>query len=489
MKLSFIKASALALAAIVSSQPADAITEKARATARISVENLGNMEVQYNRSYGGVWLQMDETVSLPSDSIAVISMPTDSIERVIIKLNDPCANRYPAFLSLYLLPGTTDIKIDPTADDIISVSPSSGNPLDVKAADATRELYAMWFALVTRSHDSRGVWNDTIASSVSGRIMGCVDSICAAYSDASPVVAAALRQDAMTEAISVYCARYLQVDPDRNDPEWKAGLDNMSSAADTSNPLTALSPYLPDAVRYLCYLDRPAGSLSPDSALQHQAKYMIETFNGKTAEAVLGALLHSDGARSEFNPSAIALTERFKEMFPESQLIPLLDSQAEANIAFNNPESSSDIVFVDNSSISSVADLLELYRGTPVLIDIWATWCGPCRKSFKYVGPRQQYAADNGIKLLYLSVDTEDEDKWRKMAQYYGLKGDHVITSPAFHQDIFDTFGNNNGNMGIPLLIFVDQEGRMTKLGNALAENEDFTPLRTRLDSLLNPTE
>lgn len=489
MRLTFIKAFAIAFAVIVSSQPADAVTEKARATARISVENLGNMKVQYSRSYGGVWLQMDENISFTSDSTAVISMPTDSIERVIIKLNDPRANRYPAFMSLYLLPGTTDITIDPTADDIISVTPSSGNPLDVKAGGATRELYAMWFALVTRSHDSRGVWNDTIASSVSGRIMDCVDSICAAYSDASPAVAAALRQDAMTEAITVYCARYMQVDPDRNDPEWKVGLDNMRRAADTSNSLTALSSYLPDAVRYLCYLDRPAGSLSPDSALQHQAKYMIETFNGKTAEAVLGALLHADGASSGFNPSAIVLTGRFKEMFPESQLIPLLDRHAEANTAFNNPESSSEIVFIDNSNFQSVADLLELYRGTPVLIDIWATWCGPCRRSFVYVGPRQQYAADHGLKLLYLSVDTDSEDKWRKMAQYYGLKGDHVITSPAFHQDIFDTFGNNNGNMGIPLLIFVDQEGRITKLGNALAENEDFTPLRARLDSLLNSNE
>ena len=83
-------------------------------------------------------------------------------------------------------------------------------------------------------------------------------------------------------------------------------------------------------------------------------------------------------------------------------------------------------------------------------MDIWATWCGPCRDSFAFVKPLQEYAQEKDIVLLYLSIDNpEAEEKWKKMAAHYDLKGEHIRIQEAFKQEIYDTFGSN-GALYIP---------------------------------------
>lgn len=94
-------------------------------------------------------------------------------------------------------------------------------------------------------------------------------------------------------------------------------------------------------------------------------------------------------------------------------------------------------------------------------MDIWATWCGPCRASFAYVGPLQEYAAANDVVLLYLSIDRpEDDEKWRKMAAHYNLKGEHVRGQEAFHREIYDTFGHK-GALSIPRCVIFDKQGNI----------------------------
>ena len=67
------------------------------------------------------------------------------------------------------------------------------------------------------------------------------------------------------------------------------------------------------------------------------------------------------------------------------------------------------------------------------------------------------------------------------MAQYYKLKGHHILINPDYKMEVFSTFGNN-GYLGIPRFAIVDREGNINVCPQALSEIADFAPLRALLD-------
>lgn len=52
---------------------------------------------------------------------------------------------------------------------------------------------------------------------------------------------------------------------------------------------------------------------------------------------------------------------------------------------------------------------LEQYRGQVVVLDFWASWCVPCRRSFPWLDAMQQKYADDGLVVIGVNVDTEPD--------------------------------------------------------------------------------
>ncbi len=77
---------------------------------------------------------------------------------------------------------------------------------------------------------------------------------------------------------------------------------------------------------------------------------------------------------------------------------------------------------------------LHTYKGKPVVVDFWATWCGPCHRempSFKIL--EEKY----GDKVHFVSVALYSErDKWREMAGEFGLKNNLFLDPEASKQII-----------------------------------------------------
>lgn len=182
---------------------------------------------------------------------------------------------------------------------------------------------------------------------------------------------------------------------------------------------------------------------------------------GKAQEAALAQLFLEDEFQQRYDPQLLPLADEFRRLYPESGWMPWVDRAVAKNRAFNETTIPADIHFPDVSSAKTIKDVTDLYKGKVIFMDIWATWCGPCRASFAYVGPLQEYAAANDVVLLYLSIDRpEDDEKWRKMAAHYNLKGEHVRGQEAFHQEIYDTFGHK-GALSIPRCVIFDKQGNI----------------------------
>jgi thiol-disulfide isomerase/thioredoxin len=115
---------------------------------------------------------------------------------------------------------------------------------------------------------------------------------------------------------------------------------------------------------------------------------------------------------------------------------------------------------------------IESFRGKPVLLDFWATWCGPCVEALPQLAQIYAEAKDKGFVLL--AVDQDEEANTG--AEFLLKKG---YNWPDFHD------GNGEveklvGSSGIPRTMLVDAQGKITYDASGMDEDK----LRTEIARL-----
>jgi thiol-disulfide isomerase/thioredoxin len=194
--------------------------------------------------------------------------------------------------------------------------------------------------------------------------------------------------------------------------------------------------------------------------------------DGKALEFYLAGELYFTAIQKNFERELVALFEQFKQDYPRSGYTRFLEPVIRPVVAYHERVArplDDRIVFVDicdtddggNSGFNTLEDATGLFKGKKIYIDIWASWCAPCKQEFAHVEALQEILAAAGVQMLYISIDDYSRERqWLENINYYNLVGTHVRANPAFTTDLVRRFDKKDG-ISIPWYILVDERGNV----------------------------
>ncbi|HNQ22648.1 MAG TPA: redoxin domain-containing protein [Phycisphaerae bacterium] len=108
-------------------------------------------------------------------------------------------------------------------------------------------------------------------------------------------------------------------------------------------------------------------------------------------------------------------------------------------------------------------------RGVLVL-EFWATWCGPCRASIPHLTRLQTQYAAQGLVIVGVTKQ-DDRNKLDAVRSFVQRQGDQMAYAVAFDKDgrTYDAYMRAAGQDGIPTAFVVDRSGRVAWIGSPFA--------------------
>jgi thiol-disulfide isomerase/thioredoxin len=111
---------------------------------------------------------------------------------------------------------------------------------------------------------------------------------------------------------------------------------------------------------------------------------------------------------------------------------------------------------------------LSSLKGKVVLLDFWATWCGPCKLEIPWFVEFQNKYGAQGLQVVGVSVD----DTLDKLKPYVAsMKMNYIVLQGLGHDDMQDAFGPI---WGIPVTVVISRDGRICAKHTGMSSKESF---------------
>ena len=199
---------------------------------------------------------------------------------------------------------------------------------------------------------------------------------------------------------------------------------------DLSNPQYLYNTYFINVVQSL--FEAKAFNISPieDTPVDEWLKKVKSTmavslgFDSGLFYDVFAANAYSKQLNDESKPLSDTQKKNIQTYFGESEIAKILFRKNEALV--KSLDGQAELVKNDTPNVPNVRlmnAILSKYKGKTVVVDFWATWCGPCLEAMQKIEPLKSELKNENVVFVYITNRTSPQNRWEIMAKKIG--GEH----------------------------------------------------------------
>lgn len=224
--------------------------------------------------------------------------------------------------------------------------------------------------------------------------------------------------------------------------------EDLWSIAQSSDFLSTYYSEFPSDKRAAAYASDPENLL--------QEKIINKEFTGESNEYLYAYLLKEINNSKKTN--ATGIFDRFKAKYPNSSYLSLYEPMI-AKARVNEARQLNDkMILIDSSStLKRFDEVVKLFKGKTVLVDMWGTWCAPCHEEIeKNAQPLKAHFKNKDLVFLYISnYDLNKAANWKQLISYYNLEGEHILADQQLSEDVMAKVGGT----GFPTYFIIKKDG------------------------------
>jgi len=216
-----------------------------------------------------------------------------------------------------------------------------------------------------------------------------------------------------------------------------------------------------------------------------------ENFSNKVVEEFNFQLITDLFVYKDLRPLEL-LANFYKKKFPEGKHLSTINGMVDTlkNTLHKNEHNNEIVVYNGFEKLNSLRDVIKTLKGKVVYVDVWGTWCPPCKEELRYNPQLKARFSNKDVAFVYLDMDEDDKDSsWREFIKINNLKGIHLRKSRAAMKSFWRELLANNPDKAeyYPQYFIFDTEGKLA-ISKALPPSSK-EELYTQIESVLNKNQ
>jgi thiol-disulfide isomerase/thioredoxin len=204
-------------------------------------------------------------------------------------------------------------------------------------------------------------------------------------------------------------------------------------------------------------MKREGKSFRPDSKNLLTKKIIDRFFTGGIRDYLYAVLFKNALAEIEMT-NLENIYKAYASKYPDSKYLPIFDRSMQDFFERTTRRFTPAMKFIEGrDTIHTFKQLIQIVKGKTILLDMWGTWCGPCRSDIsKHSAIIKAHFKNKPVDYLYVAnLEEENEKGWKELISFYQMEGYHILASAALTKDIMTIVKGT----GYPTYVIIRPDG------------------------------